>query len=824
MPEMLNARENIQQLPIEEELKDSYLTYAMSVIMARALPDVRDGLKPSQRRVLVAMNDLNLSPTSRFRKSAKICGDTSGNYHPHGEDIVYPTLVRMAQLFSVRYPLIEGQGNFGSIDGDPPAAMRYTEARLMPATMEVLDNLKLDTVDFVPNYDETRTEPVVLPGRFPTLLCNGASGIAVGMATNIPPHNLIEIVDAIVRVIEQPGVEIDELLDIVQGPDFPTGGIICGTSGIRKAYRTGRGRITLRARVAIEELKNDKRNIIITEIPYQLNKTTLIERIADLVKKGVARGIADIRDESDKEGMRIVVELKRGEDEAVVLNQIFKHTELQTTYGVILLSIVNGRPETLNLKEMIERYIEHRIEVIERRTRFLLDKAEKRAHILEGLLIALKNIDAVIETIKKSADVDTARKNLIKKFKLTEVQANAILEMRLQRLTGLEVKKVEEEQRQLLEKIKDLKALLADRNLVLDIVKEDLYELKDKYGDDRRTDILPDEVQDFHVEDLIAEENVAVTISHEGYIKRLPLTSYRKQRRGGKGVTGAYTREGDFLEHLFVASTHDYILFFTNLGKVYWLKVYDVPQMSRMAKGRALVNMIAFEKDEKIASMIPVRHFDKRRLVMATGGGVIKKTPLEAFSRPKRGGIIAIRLDEGDNLIGVVHTSGEQDLILGTKKGQAIRFSENDIRPQGRATRGVRGITLRKGDIVKDLIVVEEDADLLTVCEKGYGKKTAFSEYRKQKRGGSGTINIKTTERNGMVVGMKPTREKDDLMLISAQGMVVRISSSDIRVIGRNTQGVRLIKLGESDRFVSIARVAREEPDSGEAADEAADK
>ncbi len=813
MPDMLNNREIIQPLSIEEELKGSYLTYALSVIMARALPDVRDGLKPSQRRVLIAMNDLGLSPGSKYRKSAKICGDTSGNYHPHGESIVYPTMVRMAQTFSVRYTLVDGQGNFGSIDGDPPAAMRYTEARLTKISMEVLQDLKLDTVDFAPNYDETRLEPKVLPGKFPNLLCNGASGIAVGMATNIPPHNLVEIADATIRIIDEPDIGIDELIDIVQGPDFPTGGIICGMRGIRQAYKTGRGQITLRARVAIEELKNDKCNILVTEIPYQINKTTLIERIAGLVKKGTIKSIADIRDESDKEGMRIVVELKRGEDPNVALNLLFKHTELQTTYGAILLAIENGQPRTFNLKQMLSCYIGHRIEVIERRTRFLLDKAEKRAHILEGLLIALGNIDAVIEVIKKSPDVNTARQNLVSKFKLTEVQAVAILEMRLQRLTGLEVKKIREELADMVEKIKEYKAILGDRDLVLDIIKEDLHELKDKYADDRRTEIVPNEAEQFDIEDLIAEEDVAVTISHEGYIKRLPLTTYRKQRRGGKGVTGAHRKEGDFIEYLFVASTHDYILFFTDHGKAYWLKVYDIPQMSRISKGRALINMLEFGKDEKIAGMIPVRHFDDRNLVMATANGVIKKTPLEAFSRPKRGGIIAINLDENDKLIGASITTGSQGLILGTRLGQCIRFSENELRPMGRATRGVRGITLKKGDVVKDLIVTEQDGCLLTVCEHGYGKKTAFSEYREQKRGGLGVINIRTTERNGSVVGMKPINDGDELMLISANSMVVRIAVSEIRTIGRATQGVRLININEDDRLVGIARVVQEESD-----------
>jgi DNA gyrase subunit A len=808
---MLNARENIVQIPIEDEMKDSYLVYSMSVIISRAIPMVEDGLKPSQRRVLVAMNDLGLSPNSRFRKCAKICGDTSGNYHPHSGEGVYPTLVRMAQDFSMRYPLVEGQGNFGSIDGDPPAAMRYTEARLTPITMYMLEDLDKETVDFVPNYDGTRMEPIILPSKFPNLLCNGSSGIAVGMATNIPPHNLTEVATAIIKVIENPDIKAAELLRYVTGPDFPTGGIICGRSGIISAYKTGRGRITVRARVGVEQLKNDKRNIIVTEIPYQLNKTNLIEGIAALAKTGRITGITDIRDESDKEGMRLVIELRRGEEENVVLNQLFSHTELQKTYSIIMIALVGGRPVTLGLRRLIDLYIDHRINVIERRTRFLLDKAEKRAHILEGLRIALANIDAVIETIKKSPDVEAARARLMKNFKLSEVQANAILDMRLQRLTALEIEKVESEYKELQVKIKEHKALLADRKLVLDIIKKDLKELRDKFGDDRRTEIISEEAETFSVEDLIAEENVAVTISHEGYIKRLPLSTYRKQHRGGKGITGAYRKEGDFLEHLFVASTHDYILFFTNLGRLHWLKVYDIPQMSRISKGRAIINMLHLDKDEVITSMIPVRTFDDRQVVMATNLGTIKKTPLEAFSRPKKGGIIAINLEKDERLIGVQLTHGSDEIILGTYDGQAIRFKETDIRSMGRSAHGVKGITLRKGDYVKDMVVVEPEGDLLTVCENGHGKKTPFSEYRLQHRGGSGIINIKTSERNGKVVGLKSVKPDDDLVIITAQGMVLRISATEIRAIGRATQGVRLASLEEGDRIVGVARVAKDE-------------
>jgi len=819
---MLNARENIIQIPIEDEMKDSYLVYSMSVIISRAIPMVEDGLKPSQRRVFVAMNDLGLSPNSRYRKCAKICGDTSGNYHPHSGEGVYPTLVRMAQDFSMRYPLVQGQGNFGSIDGDPPAAMRYTEARLTPITMHMLEDLDKDTVDFVPNYDGTRMEPVILPSTFPNLLCNGSSGIAVGMATNIPPHNLTEVATAIIKVIENPEVKAAELMRHITGPDFPTGGIICGRSGIISAYKTGRGRVIVRARVGVEQLKNDKRNIIVTEIPYQLNKTNLIEGIAALAKTGKITGISDIRDESDKEGMRLVIELRRGEDENVVLNQLFSHTELQKTFGIIMIALVGGRPVTLGLRRLIDLYIDHRVNVIERRTRFLLDKAEKRAHIIEGLRIALANIDAVIETIKKSPDVETARARLMKNFKLSEAQANAILDMRLQRLTALETEKIESEYKTLQADIKNYKAILADKKLVLDIIKADLKELRDKFGDDRRTEIISEEAETFSVEDLIAEENVAVTISHEGYIKRLPLSTYRKQHRGGKGITGAYRKEGDFLEHLFVASTHDYILFFTNLGRLHWLKVYDVPQMSRISKGRAIINMLNLDKDEVITSMIPVRTFDDRQVVMATNLGAIKKTPLEAFSRPKKGGIIAINLEKDERLIGVQLTHGNDEIILGTHDGQAIRFKETDIRSMGRSAHGVKGITLRKGDYVKDMIVVEPEGDLLTVCENGHGKKTPFSEYRLQHRGGSGIINIKTSERNGKVVGLKSVKPDDDLVIITAQGMVLRIPATEIRAIGRATQGVRLASLEEGDRIVGVARVAKDEG-GGNGGEEAAE-
>lgn len=807
---MTEQKENIEEVIIEEEMKDSYLSFAMSVIMSRALPDVRDGLKPSQRRILVAMNDLNLTPRAKFRKCAKICGDTTGNYHPHGEAVVYPTLVRMAQDFNYRYPLVQGQGNFGSIDGDPPAAMRYTEARMTEASMELLTDIDLDTVDFVPNYDETRMEPTVLPGKYPNLLCNGCSGIAVGMATSIPPHNLNEICEGIIKVIDNPDVTIEELMTIIKGPDFPTGGLICGTSGIKEGYTKGRGTIIVRARLHIETTKSGKKQIVVTEIPYQINRDRIIERIAELVKEEVITGVAEVRNESDREGSRLVIELKRGEEEEVVLNQLYKHTKLQDSFSINMVTLANKRPQTLNLKQLIIAYIEHRKEVIRRRTQFLLDKANEKVHILEGLRIALSNIDEVIRIIKSAQTGAEAGRLLMNRFALSEAQTKAILDMRLQRLTSLEQGKIEEEYNNLLKEIADYKAILSNENLVYDIIREDVYELKERFGDVRRTDIVG-EVGEFNIEDMIAEENVAVTITHEGYIKRIPLSSYRKQHRGGKGVTGAYMKEGDFIEHLFIASTHDYILFFTDMGKVYWQKVYDIPELERTSKGRAIINLLELKNNEKITSMIPVRTFDNRQLVMATQQGTIKKVVLSAFGRPKRGGIIAITLDPGEKLIGVKLTIGSQELVLGTEQGKAIRFSEEDVRSMGRAARGVRGIALQENDKVKDLVVVDKGATLLTVCENGFGKRTSFDEYRLQGRGGQGIINIKVNERNGKVVGLKVVRDEDELMMITSGGMVIRTPISQIRTIGRNTQGVKLISFKEGDKLVAVASVVAEE-------------
>ncbi len=806
---MIEGKENIKDVLIEEEMKVSYLTFAMSVIMSRALPDVRDGLKPSQRRILVAMNDLGLGPTSKFRKCAKICGDTTGNYHPHGEQVVYPTLVRMAQDFNCRYTLVDGQGNFGSIDGDPPAAMRYTEARKTHASTDMMEDLKQNTVNFVPNYDETRMEPVVLPAKFPNLLCNGSSGIAVGMATSMPPHNVIEICDGIIKTIDNPDITIDELMETIKGPDFPTGALICGTKGIKEGYKTGRGTITVRAKAHIETTQSGKKSIVVTEIPYQLNRDRIIERIAEFVKNDQINGISDVRNESDRKGSRIVIVLKKGEYEDVVLNQLYKHTKLQNSYSIIMIALANNRPQTLNIKQLIVAHIDHRKEVIQRRTRFLLARAEEKAHILEGLRISLENIDEVIKIIKSSKNTEEARNSLVSRFSLTEAQANAILDMKLQRLTNLEQTKIEEEYKKICENIKEYKAILAEEQLVLDIIQKDLNEIKEKFGDPRKTEIT-DEIGEFDMEDLISEEEVTVIVTHEGYTKRLPLSTYRKQHRGGKGVTGADMKEGDFVEHLFIASTHDYILFFTDMGRVYWQKVYDIPQLGRTTRGRAIVNLLNLKKDENITSMIPIRKFDDRQLVMATKKGIIKKTILNAFGRPKKDGIIAILLDSGDKLIGVKLTHGGQEIVLGTEKGKAIRFSENDVRSMGRATRGVKGIELQEGDSVKDIVTVDKDATLLTVCENGYGKRTGYGEHSIQRRGGQGVINIKTTERNGKVVALKNVRDEDELMMITANGMIIRTAINTIRSIGRNTQGVKLILLDKGDKLVSVAPAVQE--------------
>lgn len=804
-------REKIVSIYLEEEMKNSYLDYSMSVITNRALPDVRDGLKPSNRRILVAMNDLNLSPGRPYRKCAKIAGDTSGNYHPHGEQVVYPTLVRMAQDFNMRYPLVDGQGNFGSIDGDGAAAMRYTEARLTPIAMEMLVDLEKDTVDMMPNYDETRTEPRVLPGKFPNLLCNGTSGIAVGMASNIPPHNLGEIVDGIAALIDNPEITNDELMEFVPGPDFPTGGIISGRQGIIEAYRRGKGRLTVRAKAAIEQQKSGKDFIVITEIPFQVDKSNLLERIAELVRDKMIDGISDLRDESDRDGMRIVVELKRDAQPEIVLNQLFKHTQMQSTFAIMMLTLVGGVPMVLSLKEMMEQFLIHRHEVVVRRTKFDLNKAEERAHILEGYKIALDNIDAVIELIKKSKDTPTARDGLMTRFKLSEKQANAILDMRLARLTGLERQKIEEDYLATIKLIAELKGILDSKPRRMAIIKEELLELKKKYGDDRRTEIQ-DTAEEFTVEDLIAEEDMAITISHAGYIKRLSVSMYRRQNRGGRGVIGIETKEEDFAEHLFVASTHDYILFFSNKGRCYWVKVHEIPTGGRLAKGKPIVNMVTLGEGEKITAFCKVRTFDSNKyVVMATRNGTVKKTSLDAFSNPRKVGINAADLPEDDELIEAAITDGTFEIILATRQGQAIRFPEEKIRPMGRGAYGVRGITLKDKDYVIGMVVVKRDASLLTVCENGYGKRTSINDYRVTNRGGKGVINIKTTDRNGEVVAIKEVLDDDELILITRKGITNRQSVKAINVIGRNTQGVRLISLDKDDKVVDVARVVKEE-------------
>jgi len=821
-------------MQILDELKNSYLNYAMSVIVARALPDVRDGLKPSQRRILVAMNDLQLGPRSKHRKCAKIVGDTSGNYHPHGDQATYGTLVRMGQEWSMRTMLIDPQGNFGSIDADPPAAMRYTEARMTQAAVDMLEDLKMDTVDFVPNYDETRQEPTVLPGKFPNLLVNGASGIAVGMATNLPPHNVGEVCDALLLMIDDPDCGFKDILEKLPGPDFPTGGIICGRKGIMDAYVTGRGHLKVRAKCHVETSKKGRESIVVTEIPYMVVKTNIVSKIADCVKEGQIDEIADIRDESDRKGLRVVIELKKDADSNVVLNKLYRFTPLQTTFAVNNVALVNNRPETLNIRQLLKLYISHRLNVIRRRTRFLLRKCLNRAHILEGLILAVSDIDAIIDLIKASPDAPTAKERLMTKpLRLVEAQtlrkllpaafiddrmqkdqfltgpqADAILTMQLQRLTGLEIEKLAKEYAELDEKIKDYEALLASRDLQLDVIREDLHEIKEKYKSPRRTEIVQDEADSFEVEDLIAEEETLVMISHEGYIKRSPLDVYRKQSRGGKGVIGSDIKEGDFLEHLFVASTHDYLLVFTNKGMCYWLKVYNIPEMSRQSKGRNIVNLLNLSPDEKIMSIINVREFDdKRQLVTATKNGIVKKTALSAYSNPRSSGLIALKLEENDDLIGAAITSGDDEIILGTRDGMAIRFHESDVRSMGRYSVGVRGIKLRDGDEVVDMVVVEKGAFLLTVCERGYGKRTDLDDYRVQSRGGLGLINIKTTERNGRVVALKAVHDDDELMMITANGMIVRTGLEEVRAIGRNTAGVRMISLKEGDKLVAVARL-----------------
>jgi DNA gyrase subunit A len=808
---MYTRNEKIVPIYIEEEMKASYISYAMSVIVGRALPDVRDGLKPVHRRILYAMNELNLDHSKPYKKSARIVGEVLGKFHPHGDVAVYDTLVRMVQDFSLRYPLVDGQGNFGSVDGDAPAAMRYTEARMASISEEILKDIDKDTVDFVPNFDESLQEPTVMPSSLPNLLINGSSGIAVGMATNIPPHNLGEIVEGIAMLIDNPDVSIKDLMKAIKGPDFPTGAVICGREGIKNAYNSGRGILKLRARASIEEQKGGKEAIIITEIPYQVNKASLIESIARLVQEKKIEGISDIRDESDKEGMRVVVELKRDAMAQVILNQLYKHTQMEETFGVIMLALVNGRPLVLNLKQALEEYIKHRKIIVTRRTIFELNKAKKRAHILEGLKIAVGHIDEIVKLIKKSKTTDEAKENLIKKYALSEVQAQAILEMQLQRLTGLERDKLDQEYLELIKKIELYESILKSEKKIYSIIKEEALAIKEKYADQRRTDIIA-EAEDLEIEDLIAEEDVVITISHAGYIKRLPVSAYRKQKRGGKGVTGAELKEEDFIEHLFIASTHEHILFFTNKGKVFWVSVHEIPQASRVSKGKAIINLVQLSSGEKISAFVPVKEFSQDKfLVMATRQGLIKKTQLSAFSNPRKGGIIACTLEEGDELIGVVLTDGHQEILLGTQQGKAIRFPEWQVRDMGRAAKGVKGISLNKKDIVIDMEIVKKDASILTIASLGFGKRTELKQYRTQSRGGKGIINVKVTKKNGEVVGLTTVTDKDELMLITEGGIIVRTSVKDIRTTGRSTQGVRIIKLEAKDKVAGMARVVIEE-------------
>ncbi len=800
--------ERIVPRPIEEEMKDSYIDYAMSVIVGRALPDVRDGLKPVHRRILFAMNELGLVHAKPYKKSARIVGEVLGKYHPHGDSAVYESLVRMAQDFSLRYPLVEGQGNFGSIDGDNAAAMRYTEARLSATSNDLLADIDKDTVDFIPNFDESLTEPLVLPSKLPTLLVNGSTGIAVGMATNIPPHNLTETVKAIVAAIDNPDITVKELSKVITGPDFPTGGLIIGRDGIKKAYETGRGQIIMRAKAAIETSRNKKDAIIITEIPYQVNKTSLIESIVRLVEEKKVEGISDIRDESDRDGMRLVIELKKDAIHQVVLNNLYKHTQMQSSFGVILLALVDGQPRVLTLKQMIEKFIDFRAEVVTRRTRYELDKAEKRAHILEGLKKAIANLDKVIKIIRTSKSPELAKERLMAGLKLTEIQTKAILEMQLQRLTQLEREKIDEEYLELIKKIEYYKSVLKSRRKVLDIIKEESLELLKKYGDERRTQIVAAE-DEIDIEDLIAQEDVLITISHAGYIKRIPISMYRRQHRGGTGVTGAGVRDDeDFIEHMFMASTHDFILFFTNQGKVFWRKAYEIPQASRQAKGKAIVNLLSLSANENVSSFLQVKEFDdKRFVVMVTAQGVIKKTNLIEYSRPRSSGINAITLRDKDELVACKITSGKDEIFLATRDGKAIRFKEADVRDMGRTASGVRGINLAKKDEVIAVEVVNPKATALSVTENGFGKKTLFSQYRIQTRGGKGIINVKVSEKNGKVVNVLTVAEEDEAILVTTGGMVVRCPVSQIRTSGRNSVGVRVMRLKDKDKIASATRV-----------------
>lgn len=806
--------ENIVDVELVKEMKTSYIDYAMSVIVSRALPDVRDGLKPVHRRILYTMYQAGYTPDKPYKKCAATVGDVLGKYHPHGDAAVYDSMVRMAQDFSLRYPLVDGHGNFGSVDGDPPAAYRYTESRMSKIALEALRDIEKDTVDFTPNYDESLKEPVVLPSKLPQLLINGSSGIAVGMATNIPPHNLSEVIDGIIALADNRDISVDELINYIKGPDFPTAGIIMGRSGIRAAYHTGRGKILMRARAEIEGEEGEKQRIIVTELPYQVNKARLVEKIAELVHEKRIEGIKDLRDESDRRGMRIVIEIKKDANANIVLNHLYKNTQMQETFGVIMLALVDNQPKILNLKEVLENYLKFQEDVITRRTRFDLKKAQARAHIVEGLLIALENIDAVIKTIRSS--YDNAKINLMNEFKLTDIQAQAILDMRLARLQGLEKEKLDDEYNELLSKIKYYNEVLNDESMVLGIIKEELLVIKEKFGDERRTEIT-NVVDEIDIEDLIEEEENVITLTHFGYIKRMPTSTYTSQRRGGKGIKGLSTREEDFVEHIIVGSTHDTLLFFTTRGRMYRLKAYQLPEAGRQAKGSAVINLLPIEKDEKITAVIPIREFEEDKyLVMCTKKGIIKKTSLSDYNSIRKGGLIAISLDDDDELIKVERTDGSNEIIVATNKGMAIRFSEQNVRPMGRVTRGVKAITLRDDDYVIGMCIPGEGFELLAVTENGYGKRTSLSEYRVQTRGGIGIKTYKCSEITGNVVGIYSVDDSEDIILITSEGIIIRISAADIRTIGRTTKGVRLMRLDEGVKVVSMGKTEHEEKEDEE--------
>ena len=797
----------IVPVDLGNQMKTAYIDYAMSVIVARALPDVRDGLKPVHRRILYAMQEAGMGSTKPYKKSARIVGEVLGKYHPHGDSSVYDAIVRMAQDFSMRYMLADGHGNFGSVDGDPAAAMRYTEVRMAKVAEVMLQDIDKDTVDFVPNYDESLKEPSVLPAKFPQLLVNGTSGIAVGMATNIPPHNMGEVIDGTLMLIDHPEASVEELMEVIKGPDFPTGALVLGHEGIRSAYTTGRGIIKMRAKAHIETMSNGKPRIIVSELPYQVNKARLIEKIAELVRDKSIEGITALNDESDRNGMRIVIDLRKDANANVVLNQLYKHTQLQDSFGVIMLALVDGKPQVLNLKEVLHYYIKHQEDVITRRTRYELKKAEARAHILEGLTIALDNLDAVITTIRESRTADIAKEALMTGFKLSDKQAQAILDLRLQRLTGLEREKIEEEYKDTLKAIEEYKAILADEQKVLAIIKDELRAVKEKYGDERRTKLTVD-TSEIDVEDLIAEEDVVITLSHNDYIKRMPLTAYKNQKRGGVGIKGMATKETDFVEDILITTTHHTILFFTSRGRVFHLKAYEIPESSRQARGTALINLLQLESEEKIQAIIPVKGVgEDQYLFMATKKGIVKKTSVSEFSNIRKVGLIALKLDDDDVLIGVKATDGESSLMLGTKQGMAIAFSEDDVRAMGRNTRGVKGITLRPGDEVVGMDLLRRDAEVLTVTQEGFGKRTSVEEYRRQTRGGKGLINLKVTDKTGPVVGIKVVHDEQELMLITAGGIVIRMNVADISVYGRSSQGVKLMSTGEEDQVVSLATV-----------------